>query len=466
MDMEPRTKTVAMHTLPGRTLKQYRVESLLGQGGMGVVYQAHDQKLQRPVALKILPRELTGNPERWKRFVLEARAAARVSHPAIAQIYDIDEHEGTMFIAMELVEGKTVRQLIQNRELDLLGAIDMAIQVAGGLAKAHDLGIVHRDIKPANVMLTPDGHAKILDFGLAKLLDAGDSSFASPVSLTAPSTLNVTQAGEVKGTPAYMSPEQIKGEALDARSDLFSLGVMLFEMITGEVPFYRPSLVETMHAVAFDDTPSLHAYRPNLPAGLQRIVARCLAKQPRDRYANARELIQELRVLQRETASGYARPLPFKERIGDALERLARLNRTQYAWLLGGLGGLALVIYLRLVNFSLGALLFYALVALFLYRYIRHQPRRTLEACVRKLAKIPEVSIVVCQERKLTVVVDRPASQLYGRINKLVNLYNRKLFFGGPITAAIRHDLAGEERSQLLANPGVHYVRDDAGRKP
>lgn len=172
--MEPRTKTVAMHTLLGRTLKQYRVESLLGQGGMGVVYQAHDQKLQRPVALKILPRELTGSPERWKRFVLEARAAARVSHPAIAQIYDIDEHEGTMFIAMELVEGKTVRQLIQNRELDLLGAIDIAIQVAGGLAKAHDLGIVHRDIKPANVMLTPDGHAKILDFGLAKLLDAGD----------------------------------------------------------------------------------------------------------------------------------------------------------------------------------------------------------------------------------------------------------------------------------------------------
>ena len=310
MDMESRTKTVAMHTLLGRTLKQYRVESLLGQGGMGVVYQAHDQRLQRPVALKILPRELTGSPERWKRFVLEARAAARVSHPAIAQIYDIDEHEGTMLIAMELVEGKTVRQLIQNRELDLLGAIDIAIQVAGGLAKAHDLGIVHRDIKPANVMLTPDGHAKILDFGLAKLLDAGDSSFASHLSLTAPSTLNVTQAGEVKGTPAYMSPEQIKGEALDARSDLFSLGVMLFELITGEVPFYRPSLVETMHAVAFDDTPSLHAYRPNLPAGLQRIVARCLAKQPRDRYAHARELIQELRVLQRETASGYTRPPP------------------------------------------------------------------------------------------------------------------------------------------------------------
>src|SRR3989454_8084960 len=178
-DMNPRAKTVVLHPLVGQTLNQYRIDSLLGQGGMGVVYRAHDLKLQRPVALKLLPTELTGDQERRKRFLLEARAAARISHPAIAQVYDVDEHDGTIFIAMELVEGKTVGDLIRSRELDLLGAIDVALQVAGGLAKAHDSGIVHRDIKPANVIQTSDGHVKILDFGLAKLLDPTTVAFAS-----------------------------------------------------------------------------------------------------------------------------------------------------------------------------------------------------------------------------------------------------------------------------------------------
>ena len=214
-NMDPQNKTIVLDPLIGRTLGQYRIEGFLGQGGMGVVYRARDLKLQRPVALKLLPAELTADQERRKRFMLEARAAARISHPAIAQIYDVDEHEGAIFIAMELVEGKTISTLIENRELDLLGAIDIALQVAGGLAKAHAAGILHRDIKPANVIQTPDGHVKILDFGLAKLLNPETTSVTLAGGGDSSSTLAQTQVGSLKGTPAYMSPEQVKGDHLD-----------------------------------------------------------------------------------------------------------------------------------------------------------------------------------------------------------------------------------------------------------
>jgi eukaryotic-like serine/threonine-protein kinase len=172
-DSNKNVKTIVIRpdSLIGQSLKHFRLEGLLGEGGMGLVYRAHDAQLHRPVAVKVLSPELTSDPHRRQRFLQEARAAARISHPAIAQIYYADEQNDTTFIVMELVEGKTVRELIKNRELDLLGAIDIANQVAGGLARAHELGIVHRDIKPANVMVTKEGHVKILDFGLAKLLD-------------------------------------------------------------------------------------------------------------------------------------------------------------------------------------------------------------------------------------------------------------------------------------------------------
>src|SRR6266487_3606555 len=333
--MDSRAKTVVLHPLVGQTLDQYRVEGVLGQGGMGVVYRAHDLKLQRPVALKVLPAELTGDPERRKRFLLEARAAARINHPAIAQVYDVDEHDGTIFIAMELVEGKTVQDVIGGRELDLLGAIDITLQVASGLAKAHDAGIVHRDIKPANVIQTPDGHVKILDFGLAKLLDADATTSTFAGGIQNLSTLTQTQVGIVKGTPAYMSPEQIKCEAVDARSDLFSLGVMLFEMATGEVPFQRKTPTEIMHAIAFAKTPAMHSFRPNMPGDFQRIVSRCLEKSPADRYPDARSLIEDLRTLRRKMESGGALPLSLKERIQGAFRRLGDVKPSEYAWWAG-----------------------------------------------------------------------------------------------------------------------------------
>jgi serine/threonine protein kinase len=463
--MDPQTKTLVMDPLIGRTLSQYRIEGFLGQGGMGVVYRARDLKLQRPVALKLLPADLTADQERRKRFMLEARAAARISHPAIAQIYDVDEQEGTIFIAMELVEGNTIRTLIENRELDLLGAIDIALQVAGGLAKAHEAGILHRDIKPANVIQTPDGHVKILDFGLAKLLDPETSSVTLAGGGDSSSTLAQTQVGLLKGTPTYMSPEQVKGERLDARSDIFSLGVMLFEMTTGEVPFSRATAVETMHAIAFAETPALNSIRPNLPVGLRQIVSKCLQKRPEDRYPDARSLVEELRVLRRETESGLVRKISLKDRVEETLDRLRHLKPAEYAWLAGGMLVLASVIYILSAKAgSLPQLLTLAVAVLWIYRSIRNQPRKMSELFARKVAKIPEVRLIVCMDRKITVGVDRAVGQLYGRINAQLSQCNRKLFFGQPMSVVIRDDLSPEETRQLLAGGGVQYVRDDVIR--
>jgi len=464
--MKSRTKTLVLHPLVGQTLGQYRVDGVLGQGGMGVVYRAHDLKLQRPVALKLLSQEVTGDEQRRKRFFLEARAAARINHPSIAQVYDVDEHESTAFIAMELVEGKTVRELIQGRELDLLGTIEIAIQVAEGLASAHEKGIIHRDIKPANVIVTPDSRIKILDFGLAKLMDPGDSTVLPAGGAADLTTLTQTQVGAVKGTAAYMSPEQVKGQEVSARSDLFSLGVMIFEMASGELPFRRDTPMETMHAVAFDETPSLHTYRPSLPAELQRIVSRCLRKTPDERYADARALIQDLRVLRRDTETGTAQSPSLKERVRDALDRVRHLKPADYAWVIGGAAALAGVGYLLFTGVGVGQLLLLVVGGLLLARFVKNHPRRMLERFVRKVAKIPEVNVIVCQDRRLIVVVDRAGGQLYGRISGQLNECNRKLFYGPPLSMVIQHDLAPEPMHQLLTSPGVQYVRDDVPAKP
>lgn len=460
--MDSPTKTLVLTPWEGQTLKHYRIDGLIGQGGMGVVYRAHDLKLQRPVAIKVLPAELTADPDRRKRFLLEARTAARITHPAIAQVYDVDEHEGNIFIAMELIEGKTVRDLIQGRQLDLLGAIDVSLQVCAGLAKAHESGIVHRDIKPANVIQTPDGHVKILDFGLAKLLDtdAGASTLAG--GLQNLSTLTQTQVGIVKGTPAYMSPEQIKGEPIDARSDLFSLGVMLFEMATGEVPFQRKTPTEMMQAIAFAKTPPLYSLQPNLPADFHRIVSRCLEKTPADRYANARGLIEDLRLLRRKMESGQALPVSFKDRLRDAVGRLGEMKPSAYAWLAGSVLALAFAFYLFTAQVGIGSLIPVAVIGLLVYRHIRHQPRRLIEAFVRQVSRLPEVSFIACQDRRITVSVDRAPGQLYGRINQHLSACNRKLFFGEPLSVVIRSDLTTEETRQWLSTPGVHYVRENA----
>jgi predicted Ser/Thr protein kinase len=462
--MDPEKQTLPMHPLIGRTLKHYRFDSLLGQGGMGVVYRCLDTRLDRAVALKILAPDLTADPERRKRFLREARAAARISHPAIAQVYDVDEHDGTTFIAMELVEGRTIRELIQNRELDLLGAIDVAIQIVDGIARAHETGIIHRDIKPANVMLTRDGHVKILDFGLAKLIDPSDTTLPGGAVAADAITVTQTRVGAVMGTAAYMSPEQVKAQPLDARSDLFSLGVMLFEMVTWELPFHRPTMMETMQAVAFDETPSVHSIRPHLPPELQRVLSGCLRKRPEDRYPNARALAQDLRVLRRETESGRVGLRSWRERMVEVSDRFTHLTPAQYAWLAGGALAIAVVTYLLLADVGLGGLIAFSVVSLLLYRYVRNRPQRMLEWFVQKVARIPEVRLIVLEKGHLTVAVDRAVAQLYGRINSQLNQCNRKIFFGQPMTVSIRSDLQPEEIRRLLAGPGVQYVREDVTR--
>lgn len=459
---EPKPSPPLPLPLLGRMLKQYRIESILGQGGMGVVYRAHDQKLQRPVALKLLTPEVIADPNRRKRFLLEARAAARVSHPAIAQVHDVDEDDGLIFIAIELVEGATLRELIQRGELDLLGALDLALQVAGGLAKAHQAGIVHRDIKPGNVMVTPDGHAKILDFGLAKLVDLEASTIASG-ELSQLSTLDHTQVGTIKGTPAYMSPEQVKGQPADTRSDLFSFGVMLFEMVTGQSPFQRASPVDTMHAVAFDNPPEPGTIRSDVPAELARIIGRCLEKCPEDRYPNARELIEELRVARRNTESGRHVALPLRQRLNDALRDLRRLEPIQVAWHLFGLSTVGGFIYLVVNNSGLGGFIALLIISGLIYRNLRHQPRRVLQSMVRKLAKIPEVRLVSVRDQTITVVIDRPAAQLFTRINQHVHDGNHKLFFGEPYQVSIRPEPSADEWKRLLDSTNVQHLREDGG---
>ena len=319
-------------TMIGQAIKHYQVEELLGQGGMGVVYKARDTRLGRPVALKVLPPEWTRDQDRKNRFLQEARAAAAVTHPAIAQVYDVDEGPEGLFIAMELVQGKTVKALIQGRELDLLGALEIASQVGGGLQKAHEAGIVHRDIKPENIVVTPDGHAKILDFGLAKLLEP--TAPEAPEGISHMETLAKTQAGFVLGTLRYMSPEQARGQAVDHRSDIFSLGIVLYEMVTGQLPFSGTTALDTLHAIAFEETRPMTALRANLPPSLQRVVTRCLRKRAQDRYPDAKELVGDLKTVQREVESGISSKAPLGLRLQEQWRSLR--DRTLGEWLLPG----------------------------------------------------------------------------------------------------------------------------------
>ena len=461
-DSESRCETRVLPSLvaTGQQLKHFRLESLIGEGGMGVVYRGMDTQLCRPVAIKVLPSQLTSDPARKQRFLQEARAAARISHPAVAQIFYADEQDDITFLVMELVEGKTLREKIEAGDLDLLGGVDLVIQVADGLAKAHELGVVHRDIKPANVMVTKDGHVKILDFGLAKLLDR-DPTPAIPGSTgSVDPPAQSTLPGVVMGTAAYMSPEQVRGVAVDGRSDIFSLGILLFELTTGTSPFRRESFLDSMHAVAFEQPPSLSSIRSHLPDELQRIVSRCLRKRPEERYADVRVLARDLRALRRNTESGLTSKFDWRLRLDDAWERLRGLRPTHYAWFILGLAaaGFAFFSYSRL---GTGGFVFLTLTGFYLYRTVRNRPHKVQEQFVRKVAKIPEVRLITVQGRQFTVVVDRAVPQLYARINGHLQSANRKLFFGEPMTVAIAHETPSEKTQQLLSGPGVHYVRDD-----
>jgi len=289
----------------GTKLGRYEIRSKLGEGGMGEVYLAEDTRLHRKVALKILPTELAANKDRMRRFEQEAQAAAALNHPNIAHIYEIGEGKGVNFIAMEFIDGQTLREKIHREHTELRKLLRFLQHAAEGLAKAHAAGIVHRDLKPDNLMITRDGHAKILDFGLAKLIErppmsGGDSSEVATAVMPQHST-----PGAIMGTVGYMSPEQAQGKtnAIDQRSDIFSFGCILFEAATGQKPFAGDSVVKSLHMVIYESAPPIADLNPSAPAELQRIVRRCLAKDPDERYQSIKEVAIELKALRRELES-------------------------------------------------------------------------------------------------------------------------------------------------------------------
>ena len=449
----------------GQTLKHYRVEAQLGKGGMGVVYKARDTRLDRPVALKMLTPDLVSNPNRRKRFLLEARSAAAVSHPAIAQVYDIDEIDGNMYIAMEFVDGRTVSRLVAEGELDLLGAVEVALQVADGLAKAHDAGILHRDIKSDNIMVTRDGHAKLLDFGLAKLLEPEDEEppeiAPEDLSRTLTRGRGLTVPGAVMGTISYMSPEQARGKELDRRSDIFSLGIVLYEMVTSELPFKGETPLDTMHAIAYEEARPVTIVRRNLTPDLHRIVFRCLRKRPEDRYPDARALAEDLRRLKRDVESGTRTRLPAGERLRGWIEWL----RTSFPFGAKGLAvlGVAILLTVALVALRInwGGLIGPAFIALFAYRFVRNRRKRLLAEFVKKARKLPSVAAVINREDRLTVVMAGAPAKDFIRITALIEEMNGKLYFGKPFAAEVKTDLEEQEFRSLLRQMGVVYARDD-----
>ena len=285
----------------GLRLGPYEIMSPLGSGGMGEVYHARDTQLGRDVAIKVLPSALANDEAFLTRFEKEARLAASLNHPNIVTIYGVGRKDATPYIAMELVRGRTLHEALGTGPLRMRTVVDVAAQMAAGLAKAHEAGIVHRDLKPRNVMITTDGLVKILDFGLGKL----DSPPPHEDSITTMPPEDVTRPGTVMGTPDYMSPEQARAVQVDFRSDQFSFGSMLYQLVTGRRPFQRPSTAQTLAAIIDDDPKPIAEVNPRVPVAVRTIVERCLAKNPDHRYGSTRDLASDLDAVRAQLSGDH-----------------------------------------------------------------------------------------------------------------------------------------------------------------
>ncbi len=314
------------------TLAHYRILSLLGKGGMGEVFLAEDTRLHRKVALKVLLPEVAEDADKLARFVLEARAASALSHPNAAHIYEIGEADGRHFLAMEYIEGQTLEARLTGQPLPLAEMLSIGAQVADALDAAHGRGIVHRDIKPANLMIDPRGHVKVLDFGLAKILPVAGTEIPSSSQLA---TQFLTSGGVVLGTVSYMSPEQALGRDIDHRTDLFSLGVVLYQMASGKLPFTGSSAQETLARILQSPPDALGRLNYELPEEFERIVRKCLEKDRDRRYQSAKELLVDLRALERTPSGEKTRSSVIRAVIVDD-EELARHLLREYLQQAGG----------------------------------------------------------------------------------------------------------------------------------
>ncbi len=314
-----------MGVVTGSTISHYKILSELGRGGMGVVYKAEDTKLKRSVALKFLRSDVLEDEEHKARFLREAQAAAALDHPNICTVYEIDEVDGQTFLSMAYLEGETVKEKIKSRPLKLEEALDIAIQTGQGLQAAHEKGIVHRDIKSANLMVTPQGQVKIMDFGLAQLAERSQ----------------LTKTATILGTPAYMSPEQARRQRTDRRTDIWSLGVVIYEMVTGRLPFEGERDQAVLYAITTEEPEPITGLRVGVPVELDRIVGKALAKKPEERYQHVEEMIVDLRALGKHGSIGAGRPSPGR----------ARASRRKSAYVYGGIAALILTLVIAMAAF-------------------------------------------------------------------------------------------------------------------
>ncbi|MDQ3172481.1 MAG: serine/threonine protein kinase [Acidobacteriota bacterium] len=308
----------------GQVVGHYQIVAPLGKGGMGEVYLASDTKLDRKVALKLLPAEFTNHKDLLRRFIQEAKAASSLNHPNIITIHEIGQTDGVHFIATEFIDGQTLKQRMTRARLKFADVLDVSIQVASALQAAHAAGLVHRDIKPENIMLRPDGYVKVLDFGLAKLTEKSSQSKASASEVDT-MVRGHTKPGTVLGTVDYMSPEQARGKVLDQRTDVFSLGIVLYEMAAGRMPFAAATSVDTLVSILEKEPPPLDEYAPEVPAEFQRIISKALRKDREERYQTIKDLLIDLKTLKEELsfAQKLERSRPPRSSAGLSIKRAA-----------------------------------------------------------------------------------------------------------------------------------------------
>src|SRR6266700_2079569 len=317
----------------GTRLGRYEIRSQIGAGGMGEVYRAYDPKMNREIAIKILPAAFSADKERLARFEQEAQAAGSLNHPNILAIYHIDTHDSAPYIVAELLEGETLRERMGGMALAQRRAIGYGLEIANGLAAAHAKGIVHRDLKPDNIFITKDERAKLLDFGIAKLTQADGGQSQTDI----PTRRVNTDPGVVIGTAGYMSPEQVRGQAVDHRSDIFSFGAILYEMLSGRRAFHGESAADTMSAILKEDPPDLSDTNQNVSPALERLVNHCLEKDPESRFHSASDLAFALEAI--SGASGASHQTIAAMTSLSSRERI----RKQLPWIVAALLALALI---------------------------------------------------------------------------------------------------------------------------